>query len=173
MTEHTPMPKASRLEVITTGPRRRWTEAERLRIVAEISSGHRAVSATARRNGLSTSHPFHWRKQVRNGRLGSTQASFAAAAVVTVRGGHLLLFSERRGGAGVSVVRLGDRSNFQVAGILGDGKRLPSTATAGPAAPAVTAANSRCGPEFLGVGVPMVYCFATFTIDCEAGRAAP
>jgi transposase len=82
MTENTPMPKVSRLEVITTGARRRWTDAEKLRIVAESSRGHRAVSATARRYGLSTSHLFHWRKQVRDGRLGSAQASFAAAVMV-------------------------------------------------------------------------------------------
>ena len=51
------------------GQRRKWTAAEKLRIVAESSRGHRAVSATARRYGLSTSHLFHWRKQARDGRL--------------------------------------------------------------------------------------------------------
>jgi hypothetical protein len=49
--DHTTMPKLSRLQVIATGARRRWTLEEKLRIVAE--RGPRAVSATARRLGLS------------------------------------------------------------------------------------------------------------------------
>jgi transposase len=51
------MPKVSRLQVIATGARRRWTLEEKLRIVAE--SEPRAVSATARRHGFP-SHLFWW-----------------------------------------------------------------------------------------------------------------
>src|SRR5450756_3258323 len=69
MTDHTPMPKVSRLEVISTGARRRWTLAEKQRIVAESYDGRRQVSATARRNGLSASHLFTWRRLAREGRL--------------------------------------------------------------------------------------------------------
>jgi len=76
------MPKVSRLEVITTGSRRRWTLEEKLRIVAESFSGGRVASSTARRYGLSSSQLFAWRKLVREGRLPETDASGFAAAVV-------------------------------------------------------------------------------------------
>ena len=69
MTNHMPMPKVSRLEVVSTGARRRWTLEEKQRIVAESYSGPRLVSVTARRNGLSTSQLFTWRRLARDGRL--------------------------------------------------------------------------------------------------------
>jgi transposase len=69
MTEHTPISKVSRIEVISTGARRRWTLAEKQRIVAESYSAPRLVSATARRNGLSTSQLFTWRRLARAGLL--------------------------------------------------------------------------------------------------------
>ena len=52
MTDHTPISKVSRLDVISTGARRRWTLEEKQRIVAESYSAPRLVSVTARRNGL-------------------------------------------------------------------------------------------------------------------------
>jgi transposase len=69
MTDHTPTSKVSRLEVVSTGARRRWTLEEKQRIVAESYGGPRLVSVTARRNGLSTSQLFTWRRLARNGRL--------------------------------------------------------------------------------------------------------
>jgi transposase len=77
------MPKVSRLEVITTGSRRRWTLEEKLRIVAESFSGRRAAASTARRYGLSSSQLFAWRKLAREGRLsGMDEPGFAPAIVV-------------------------------------------------------------------------------------------
>ena len=69
MTDHTPMSTVSWLDVISTGARRRWTLAEKQRIVAESYDGRRQVSATARRNGLSASQLFTWRRLAREGRL--------------------------------------------------------------------------------------------------------
>jgi transposase len=69
MTGHTPIPKVARLEVISSGARRRWTLEEKGRIVAESYAASRQVSATARRNGLSASQLFTWRRQARDGRL--------------------------------------------------------------------------------------------------------
>jgi transposase len=69
MASHRPMPKVSRLEVIETGARRRWTLEEKQRIVAESFSAPRVVSATARRHGLSTSQLFNWRRRAREGQL--------------------------------------------------------------------------------------------------------
>ena len=55
MTDHTPISKISRLEVVSTGVRRRWTLEEKQRIHAESYQRPRMVSVTARRNGLSAS----------------------------------------------------------------------------------------------------------------------
>jgi len=52
----------SRIEVVETGRRRRWTSAEKLRIVEESFSGPRLVSATARRYGISRQLLLSWRK---------------------------------------------------------------------------------------------------------------
>jgi len=81
MTEHTPISPISRVEVITTGARRRWTLAEKQRIIAESYSG--PVSVAARRNGLSASQLFSWRRLEREGRLGAAAevTRFAAAVV--------------------------------------------------------------------------------------------
>ena len=80
MTDYMPMPKVSRLEVVSTGARRRWTLEEKQRIVAESYSGPRLVSVTACRNGLSTSQLFTWRRLARDGRL----AEDAVPALVPV-----------------------------------------------------------------------------------------
>ena len=69
MTSNTTMSKVSRLEVIQTGARRRWTPGEKLRIVAESASVPRNVSATARRHGLSVGQLFVWRRLARDGKL--------------------------------------------------------------------------------------------------------
>jgi transposase len=53
----------SRLEVVDTGRRRRWTEEEKLRIVMESLSGPRLGSATARRYGIARSLLMTWRRQ--------------------------------------------------------------------------------------------------------------
>ena len=69
MPSHTTMPKVSRLEVITTGARRRWSLEEKQRIVAESFALARNVSATARRHGLSGGQLFMWRRLAREGKL--------------------------------------------------------------------------------------------------------
>src|SRR5260370_41905422 len=65
MAVHTSRPVFERLEVVETGRRRRWTEDEKLRIVAESLSGVRQVSSTARRHGISRSLLTTWRRQFR------------------------------------------------------------------------------------------------------------
>ncbi len=84
MTDHTPISKVSRLEVITTGARRRWTLEEKQRIVTESDDGARMVSATARRHGLSASQLFTWRRLAREGRLAADDnGAIFARAVIT------------------------------------------------------------------------------------------
>lgn len=72
MTIHTTRPSVSRLEVISTGARRRWTITEKQRIVAESFSVPRNVSATARRHGLASSQLFYWRQLAREGKFSAT-----------------------------------------------------------------------------------------------------
>ncbi|MCK1745280.1 transposase [Bradyrhizobium sp. 139] len=73
-----------RLEVVETGRRRRWSDAEKLRIVEESFSGPRLVSATARHHGLSKQLLFSWRKAYREGQLGDCQVDgFVPAQIVS------------------------------------------------------------------------------------------
>jgi transposase len=83
MTDHTPISKVSRLDVISTGARRRWTLDEKQRIVAESYSAPRLASVTARRNGLSASQLFTWRRLAREGRLVEAEGptTFAPAII--------------------------------------------------------------------------------------------
>jgi transposase len=54
-----------RLEVITgIGRRRRWTDEEKARIVAESLDPATTASAAARRHGLHASQLFVWRQQL-------------------------------------------------------------------------------------------------------------
>jgi transposase len=76
------MLKVARLDVISSGARRRWTLDEKQRIVAESYAGPRQVSATARRNGLSASQLFTWRRLARDGRLTEADGGTTFAPIV-------------------------------------------------------------------------------------------
>jgi transposase len=68
MVEHMVEPSRTvrRLEVITTaGGRRRWSQAERGRILAEAMAPGAVVSVVARRNGMSPQHLFTWLREAR------------------------------------------------------------------------------------------------------------
>ena len=82
MTDYTPMSKVARLDVISSGARRRWTLEEKHRIVAESYAAPRQVSATARRNGLSASQLFTWRRLARDGRLAEAAEDITFASTV-------------------------------------------------------------------------------------------
>jgi transposase len=75
------MAKVSRMEVVSTGARRRWTLEEKRRIVAESYGGRGEVSATARRHGLSGGQLFTWRRLAREGRLGDEAAALVAVEI--------------------------------------------------------------------------------------------
>jgi transposase len=78
------MAELSRLDVITTGARRRWAVEEKRRIVAESYSAPRVVSATARRYGISTSQLYMWRRVAVGDRFGGADGAqgFAPAIIV-------------------------------------------------------------------------------------------
>src|SRR5271165_4225725 len=83
MDSHNDSRHISRLEIVDTGRRRRWSEAEKLRIVEESFSGPRQASATARRHGISNPLLFAWRKAYREGRLGAA-SGFVPATITPV-----------------------------------------------------------------------------------------
>jgi transposase len=56
---------AEKLAIVETGRRRRWSDAEKLRIVTESLAGPRLASATARRHGISPGQLFTWRRELR------------------------------------------------------------------------------------------------------------
>ena len=84
MDSHTQSAQVSRLEVVETGRRRRWSEDEKLRIVAESLRGPRLVSATARRYGISPSLLYTWRRAFRVKPIGVEDSApgFVPAIVV-------------------------------------------------------------------------------------------
>ena len=75
----------SRLAVVETGRRRRWTVAEKLRIVEESFVEPHCASATARRYGISNSLLFSWRKAygADRRRSGEGASSFVPARIVS------------------------------------------------------------------------------------------
>ena len=81
MTGNTFKGRVSRLEVVEVGRRRRWSAAEKVRIIEESLAAPRQVSATARRHGISRSLLTNWRRAYREGRL----AGAAEPAFVPVR----------------------------------------------------------------------------------------
>ena len=58
----------SDIEIITDGGRRRrWSAAEKLRIVEETPQGHDSISAVSRRNGVAPNLLYRWRKLMLEG----------------------------------------------------------------------------------------------------------
>jgi len=74
----------SRLEIVGTGRRRRFTDEAKLRIVEEGFSGDgRQVSATALKHDVSRSQLYRWRQLLREGRLGGVRVEGFVPAVIT------------------------------------------------------------------------------------------
>jgi len=74
------------LSVVDGVRRRRWTDADKIRIVEESLRGHRQGSTTASRYGLSRSLLTRWRKEYRCGLLGAPATpSFTSLAIADDR----------------------------------------------------------------------------------------
>ncbi len=83
MDSHRDIAQVSRLEVVETGRRRRWSEDEKLKIVLESLQAPRQVSATARRYGIARSQLLQWRRSFRAERKDAEQQiGFVPAMVV-------------------------------------------------------------------------------------------
>ena len=74
--------QVSRLEIVEPGGRRRFTDAAKLRIVAESYSGRRLGSATARKYGITRSQLNDWRSAAQAGRLGPLPVDGFVPAVI-------------------------------------------------------------------------------------------
>lgn len=83
MTDHSFISQVEVLSVTDTGRRRRWTDAEKVRIVEESYAAPRMAAATARRHEISRSLLTRWRREAREGLLATGQPGvhFAAVAV--------------------------------------------------------------------------------------------
>lgn len=69
MADHSFMPQVEVLSVTDSGRRRRWTDAEKLRIVEESYAMPRSAAMTARRYQISRSLLTRWRREAREGLL--------------------------------------------------------------------------------------------------------
>jgi len=67
------------------GRRRRWTDDEKKRIVAESEAPGSSVSIVARRHDLNANMLFTWRREFRQGEAGAAvdQAAFIPAIIAT------------------------------------------------------------------------------------------
>ena len=77
----------AQIEIFHERARRRWTEADRRRLVAETLAPGATVHAVARRHGVNTSQLFTWRKQLRlelEPIAGPPTPDFAAVAIAPV-----------------------------------------------------------------------------------------
>ena len=75
-----------RIEIITgTARRRRWTTAEKLRMVEEALQSGESLSAVARRNGVAPNLLYRWRRLMTEGGAIAVQADDAVTGNGDVR----------------------------------------------------------------------------------------
>jgi transposase len=67
--------------------RRRWTTAQKLKIVSESLAPHASVTEVARRHGLNPNLIYRWRHQVKTGALSRAPEAQSRFALVAVAGG--------------------------------------------------------------------------------------
>lgn len=74
----------ARVEIFHERSRRRWSEADKRRLVAETLAPGATVHGVARRHGVNTSQLFTWRKQLRVGIEPGTEPAVAGFAAVAI-----------------------------------------------------------------------------------------
>lgn len=123
MADHSFMSQVEVLSVTDTGRRRRWTDAEKLRIVEESYAAPRLAAATARRHEISRSLLTRWRREAREGLLNGDgdRTHFAPVAVSPDRARRPVT-TDVRGPAE-------DAGCDRVEIILANGRRLVTAAT--------------------------------------------
>ncbi len=124
MSEHRYRPEVEILSVTDTGRRRRWTEAEKVRIVEESFGPRGSVAETARRHDIGRTLLVRWRRQYRNAVL--MGGSSARVTFMPVKVAH----SEAPTPVPKAVAGAGDRVEVT----LISGRRLSIAASIDPAA---------------------------------------
>jgi transposase len=74
----------ARVEIFHERARRRWSEADKRRLVEETLAPGETMHGVARRHGVNTSQLFTWRKQLRIGLEPVTAPSVAGFAAVAI-----------------------------------------------------------------------------------------
>lgn len=82
MDDHSFMTQVEVLSVTDSGRRRRWSAAEKIRIVEESLSRPRMASSTARRYDISRTLLTRWRKDYRSGLLGGVPSTRFAPVMI-------------------------------------------------------------------------------------------
>ncbi len=102
----------SRLEIVDTGRRRRFSDEAKLQILEEGFSGDgRQVMATAEKHGVSRSQLYRWHKLARDGKLGSIRIEgFVPALIVPEASAPTPVASKSSAGGGrMEVVSANER----------------------------------------------------------------
>ena len=73
------------VELVTSVQRRRWTLAEKLRIVEESSQPGMSVSYVARKHGIAPNQLFRWRKLMSEGGKAAIEANDHVVGASEVR----------------------------------------------------------------------------------------
>jgi transposase len=68
--------------------RRRWTAAQKLKVVSESLAPHASVTEVARRHGLNPNLIYRWRHQAKAGALSRMPEAQPGLALVAVAGGN-------------------------------------------------------------------------------------
>jgi len=93
---------------VTSGlERRRWTTAQKLKVVSESLAPHASVLEVARRYGLNPNLIYRWRHQEKTGFLSRTpegQSRFALVAVATGGSARASMRSNHEGDCVIEVV---------------------------------------------------------------------
>jgi transposase len=119
----------ARVEIFQGRARRRWSDQEKRRLVAETCAPGATVHGVARRHGVNTSQLFTWRKRFRVELAAPAAASaipgFAAVAIVPSTASPI---------AGITEAPLGSPppSSGLIEIELADGSRVRISSTADP-----------------------------------------
>jgi len=116
MADHKFRPEIEVLSAEDVPRRRNWDDADKIRIVEESFVGHRQVSATARRHGVSRSLLTTWRRQYRAGELGGRPSP----AFIPLTLASVLPEPEVSAASAMPAVRTDTRVEI----VLGNGRRL-------------------------------------------------
>ena len=107
------------IEIVTGRERRRrWSVAEKLGIVVESHEPDARVSGVAARQDICPSLLHGWRRQVREGRLGSPPGAPTFVPVLVSRSGDAPLTPDRR-------VAAFDQQTAAIEVVLPSGGRIP------------------------------------------------